>query len=337
MEKETVRERLISFLNVKEISQSKFEAQCGFSKGYVGSINNNMGLDKVQIIAEQFPEINKNWLMFGEGDMLLPNDKCKYTPLQRLSKVVYWCLGEGLAKSQKELALKMNYNDTYFSQIMAGGPKAPKVSDKVMQNLASLDPRINLSWLRTEYGSMIKSEDELHTPKYHLLNLLEYTKLASLRQLAQQIGCDPQNLYDINNGKVKAISMNIATKIIDYYPEINIGYLTDCEGEMLRNFDKPKAASEPIVAVFDKVDVPEDAPEDSIPEAEASETASGADVSAIIRQNNEFIALATAAQENQRQTLATLQQSLLNQGQLLKNQEQTLAVLDKAMAVLSGK
>jgi len=73
MENETVKERLISFLKYKKLSQGKFEKAIGTSSGYVASIRSSIQPDKLERIAQIFPELSISWLLIGEhlgGPML---------------------------------------------------------------------------------------------------------------------------------------------------------------------------------------------------------------------------------------------------------------------------
>lgn len=44
----------------------------------------------------------------------------------------------------------------------------------------------------------------------------------------------PQSIYDIKNGKTRDISSKMASRINSVFPEINIAWLRDGEGEMLK-------------------------------------------------------------------------------------------------------
>ena len=50
---------------------------------------------------------------------------------------------------------------------------------------------------------------------------------------AKHIGVKYQRILDIQNGKVKNISAEVASRIIDAYPQFNIEWLLTGEGEML--------------------------------------------------------------------------------------------------------
>ena len=66
MESESVKERLIKFLDWADVSQSKFEKKCGMSNGYVNNIRSSIQPDKLLRIAECYPELNIAWLMIGD-------------------------------------------------------------------------------------------------------------------------------------------------------------------------------------------------------------------------------------------------------------------------------
>lgn len=74
--------------------------------------------------------------------------------LENLKKVTGWLILQGRAGSQRELAAKMGYNASAFSQILNG--HVP-VSDKFLNRLAAFEPKINSNWLRTGVGDMLYS------------------------------------------------------------------------------------------------------------------------------------------------------------------------------------
>lgn len=70
MEK-TIKERLLDFLGYLNIGQRKFEMNVGLSNGYVNSLKKSPSADKLQMILSAYPELNRDWLLTGEGEMLV--------------------------------------------------------------------------------------------------------------------------------------------------------------------------------------------------------------------------------------------------------------------------
>lgn len=54
----TVKERLIQFLAVKRISQGAFEKKCGLANGFVSSIRKSVSNEKLQLIAQHYPDLS---------------------------------------------------------------------------------------------------------------------------------------------------------------------------------------------------------------------------------------------------------------------------------------
>lgn len=67
-----MQQRLMSFILFMGISKSRFEQQCGLSNGYINSIKKGIGTEKLQDILRAFPQLNREWLLYGEGEMLKP-------------------------------------------------------------------------------------------------------------------------------------------------------------------------------------------------------------------------------------------------------------------------
>ena len=66
----SVKERLIEYLDFKGISKSDFGRAIGVSSAYVTSIRKSIDDEKVLRILEKYPDLNRDWLLYGEGEML---------------------------------------------------------------------------------------------------------------------------------------------------------------------------------------------------------------------------------------------------------------------------
>lgn len=66
----SVKDRLIQFIDSKGISKNAFEKACGLSTRYVSNIRQSIQPDTIKKIALIYPELNTGWLLTGEGEML---------------------------------------------------------------------------------------------------------------------------------------------------------------------------------------------------------------------------------------------------------------------------
>jgi hypothetical protein len=66
-----MKKRLIEFLAYLEVGQNKFEAATGIARGAISKMSeDNMTTTTLMRIVEAYPELNYEWLLFGEGEML---------------------------------------------------------------------------------------------------------------------------------------------------------------------------------------------------------------------------------------------------------------------------
>ncbi len=71
---DSVKERLKAFIEYKKISIRSFENRCGLSYGYVNNMRVSIQPAKLKSISLQFPDLNKSWLLTGEGEMFVPKE-----------------------------------------------------------------------------------------------------------------------------------------------------------------------------------------------------------------------------------------------------------------------
>lgn len=86
--------------------------------------------------------------------------------LKRIKKVINWLIYKGIGESEKEIAERLGYTKSSFSQIVNG--KVP-LSDKFISKLCSLDENINLVWVQSGEGEMfiehnLNSEQDVTIP-----------------------------------------------------------------------------------------------------------------------------------------------------------------------------
>ena len=67
-----VKERLTQFVAYKRLSKRRFQASIGVSSSYIQGITNGMSADVLHRISSTYPDLNTDWLLTGEGEMLNP-------------------------------------------------------------------------------------------------------------------------------------------------------------------------------------------------------------------------------------------------------------------------
>lgn len=76
----TIKERTLEFIKSKGISMKEFELKCNLSTGYVTSMRKGFGPEKLNNVLTAFPELNRDWLLYGEGEMLIKSEQRKNIP-----------------------------------------------------------------------------------------------------------------------------------------------------------------------------------------------------------------------------------------------------------------
>lgn len=67
-----LKKRMMEFLQKLEISQAKFEKKAGLTNGTVNNTGESYRKSTLDKIKTAYPELNVNWLLTGEGEMLKP-------------------------------------------------------------------------------------------------------------------------------------------------------------------------------------------------------------------------------------------------------------------------
>lgn len=119
-----IKERVSAFIKYKKLNNKQFEDICGLGNGFVSKIGYSIREPKVELISKSFPELNRDWLVRGVGEMLAnENPTPKYNeavPIQQ--DVVYIPLVNQFAYA----GYLDGYSDcTYLEQL----PKIPFIVD----------------------------------------------------------------------------------------------------------------------------------------------------------------------------------------------------------------
>ncbi|MBN9299616.1 MAG: hypothetical protein J0I41_21625 [Filimonas sp.] len=68
----TDKDKIIQFLDYKTITKNSFYKKTGLSVGFLDS-GQSLGVDKLRIILDNYPDLNIDWFLYGQGDMIKIN------------------------------------------------------------------------------------------------------------------------------------------------------------------------------------------------------------------------------------------------------------------------
>lgn len=66
-----IKERMFEFIETMNLSKKEFESASGLSNGYLNNCKGNIGAAKLEGILTAYPQLNRTWLLTGEGEMLV--------------------------------------------------------------------------------------------------------------------------------------------------------------------------------------------------------------------------------------------------------------------------
>ncbi|WP_233882222.1 hypothetical protein [Tenacibaculum piscium] len=95
----THKEKILEFVEYKGFSKAEFCRRCSLSISYLDS-KGAITSDKLQLILKNFRDLNLDWLLFDEGEMLVSSVKEEKT--------------EKLDTMKKEMK---NYKQMYYEQV----------------------------------------------------------------------------------------------------------------------------------------------------------------------------------------------------------------------------
>lgn len=123
-ENQSIKERLLFFINSLNLGKSQFENRCGLSHGWVNSVGKTIMPDKLERISLHFPDLNPSWLMTGEGTMLRVDATASTEEEEIAMKTdMYKAMTEELARLRKELEEAREDNE-----------RLKKVVDRLLDN-----------------------------------------------------------------------------------------------------------------------------------------------------------------------------------------------------------
>ena len=234
----SVKNRLKKYIANQNLSIRDFEKSINVANSYVNSISKSIGIDKINLIVEKYPNLNLDWLLTGKGEMIKTNDESENLHEKKIStikkRILQFLDYKGLSKY--EFYKITGVSNGVLSQ--KGG-----MSESNTMKFLSQFPDVNLNWLLTGKGEMIKTNDEsenLHekkisTIKERILYVAEYKGITK-ESFFDNMGMT----YGSFKGKQKKSSLNsdAIDRFLFIHSDIDANWLLTGKGQMIKNNKK---------------------------------------------------------------------------------------------------
>lgn len=268
-------DRLDLYMNYKGYTDRKVNEDCGLSNGLIGKArkeskqidrNVDLGLKAAKKIVEVYTDLNPNWLLFGEGQMLNKNIPDEYDlsdnttseiaieeikeKVERLNKAMRYLISSELISGkapQKDIADKMGANKSSVTHAYNGDVRY--LTNKFFRRFNNaFDSIFNEDWLLTGEGEMLKNHPKKENSQLsdgdspdkmpvnaNYLAVVERLRangiITSLTDFALKLGLNSaQPLYDIQKGRYD-VSKDIAEKMMKSF-NVNPNFILFGLGEM---------------------------------------------------------------------------------------------------------
>lgn len=149
----TVKDRLLRYISEKNMTVRDFERSIALSNGYVSSIRKSIGHDKLESITEKYPDLNRDWLLFGEGEMLVDESGAQDRELQQAidpSKGVRYYPNIPITASHLENMPNPSYDDLQYEVMSIRGFEGciafPAVGDSMYPRISNGDIVMFKEW-----------------------------------------------------------------------------------------------------------------------------------------------------------------------------------------------
>lgn len=165
----TVKSRLIHLLKEKRMSQTEFARLMGVSPTYIGAMRRSISEMRLKKLLEIFPDLNRDWILFGEGDMLIdPEDGPDLSdgyvvpliPVKAFAgNLQMWAEGVELRDCEKVVSPVKGVD---FAIRIAGNSMEPEFQNGSMLFIKRINERAFIPWgnpmvIDTENGVLVKA------------------------------------------------------------------------------------------------------------------------------------------------------------------------------------
>lgn len=176
----TVKGRLLAYLRHIRVSQSEFARRLGVAPTYIGAMRKSIPEDKVIRICELYPDLDREWLLYGEGEMLRENsmmvqneEQMRYEvpllPVEAAAgRLQDWADSVSLRQCE---TVRSPMRDVDFAIRITGDSMEPYIHDGSTLLIKRINERSFIPWgnvmvIDTENGVLVKEVYPVESDSY---------------------------------------------------------------------------------------------------------------------------------------------------------------------------
>lgn len=163
---ESVKERLVRYLAYKRIGQNRFEREAGISNGYISHLVHAPSATHLMKILVAAPDLNKDWLLTGDGNMLI-DDVEKEEEGEKIPLLPVSAIGGSLSDDDPSVMLRdcesvlSPIKNAQMAIRVSGDSMYPRYPNGSMVFVREVDQSIFVEWgsyyvVNTTNGTIIK-------------------------------------------------------------------------------------------------------------------------------------------------------------------------------------
>ena len=170
--KDSVKDRLVAFINAMGLNYTEFGNKIGVSNSYVTSMRTSLSPDKFAKIASAYPQLNIVWLMTGEGEMFNDGYKPEVNNVRLFARMIKEIkYQEGL--NQQKIADELGVTRQQLSDMCNGRREVTEdIINKVYDRFDFLRPK-NVINVKNATGSIMAAP--LQTFLFNVVNVKNAT------------------------------------------------------------------------------------------------------------------------------------------------------------------
>lgn len=160
-----VKTRLLLYLKHKRLSQREFTELLGVSQAYIGAMRRQPSPEKIERMRALFPDLNTDWLLYGDGNMLRDTEERPQADMIPLLPVEAFAgtlqdFSQGVGISDCEMIASPIRGAQYAIRV-SGDSMEPKIHDGSTLIIRRINEQAFIPWghsmvIDTENGVLIK-------------------------------------------------------------------------------------------------------------------------------------------------------------------------------------